>query len=134
MLAEIYPWAAYRETYGQAIERRELIRCRVGRIGGHDRYLATHSAAWCSELLDQGYRGEMNASLPRIWLVNCKKDSGDRVVHGKRMADARFMQGHLSATTVHDCSTRLFITEGEGEMLGMACFKSDGQTSWQEVF
>ena len=58
MLANILPWARYRKTYGGAIETRELVQYRIGRLSG----LIVASDAlsdWCAWLLDQGYRGEM---------------------------------------------------------------------------
>ena len=48
------PWAHFRRTYGAAIETRELVRRRLGRLAG---LIVGCDAlvAWCSWLLDQGY-------------------------------------------------------------------------------
>ena len=39
MLANMLPWAHFRKTYGAAIETRELVRRRIGRLAAPDRRL-----------------------------------------------------------------------------------------------
>ena len=34
MMASMLPWAKYRETYGERIDKRELVRRRIGRLAG----------------------------------------------------------------------------------------------------
>ena len=34
MLANMLPWAHFRRTYGAAIETRELVKRRIGRLAG----------------------------------------------------------------------------------------------------
>ena len=44
MLANILPWAAFRKTYGQTINTRELVKRRIARLAG-DRYERAVAAA-----------------------------------------------------------------------------------------
>lgn len=121
MLSEMLPWAAYRETYGQPIERRELIQRRVGRMAGM--IVACDAlSAWCSDLLDQGYRGEMECIIAKIFGSEMQKEAAIELfmkTHGGRS----FLKGHLFGDNVHDFLAPC-IYEGEGEVLGMAFFKS----------
>ncbi len=131
MLAEILPWAAYRETYGLAIERRELVRRRVGRLAGMI-VVCDALAAWCSGLLDQGYRGEMECIIAKIFGSEMQKEAAIELfmkTHGGRS----FLKGHLFGDNVHDFLAPC-IYEGEGEMLGMAFFKSMVKHHGKEFF
>ncbi|TWT56089.1 acyl-CoA dehydrogenase family protein [Allorhodopirellula solitaria] len=131
MLAEMLPWAAYRETYGLPIERRELVRRRVGRLAGM--IVACDAlSAWCSGLLDQGYRGEMECIIAKIFGSEMQKEAAIELfmkTHGGRS----FLQGHLFGDNVHDFLAPC-IYEGEGEMLGMAFFKSMVKHHGKEFF
>ena len=80
MLAGMLPWAQYRETYGQSIERRELVRRRIGRLAGLI-VACDAMTAWCSDLLDRGYRGEMECIIAKIFGSEAQKDARDRAVH-----------------------------------------------------
>jgi alkylation response protein AidB-like acyl-CoA dehydrogenase len=121
MLANILPWARYRRTYGAAIVTRELVRRRVGRlaalIAGCDALVA-----WCSGLLDQGYRGEMECIIAKIFGSEAQKEAAVELfmkTHGGRA----FLHGHAFGDNIHEFLAPC-IYEGEGEMLGMAFFKS----------
>jgi alkylation response protein AidB-like acyl-CoA dehydrogenase len=121
MLANILPWASFRRTYGAAIETRELVRRRIGRlaalIAGCDALVQ-----WCSGLLDQGYRGEMECIVAKIFGSEAQKETAIELfmkTHGGRA----FLHGHLFGDNVHEYLAPC-IYEGEGEMLGMAFFKS----------
>ncbi len=131
MLAEMLPWAAYRETYGQAIVRRELVRRRVGRMAGM--IVACDAlSAWCADLLDQGYRGEMECIIAKIFGSEMQKEAAIELfmkTHGGRS----FLKGHLFGDNVHDFLAPC-IYEGEGEMLGMAFFKSMVKHHGKEYF
>ncbi|MCO8121136.1 acyl-CoA dehydrogenase family protein [Stieleria sp. TO1_6] len=121
MLSEMLPWAAYRETYGQPIEHRELVRRRIGHLAGLivGCDALTH---WCASLLDQGYRGEMECIIAKIFGSESQKEAAIELfmkTHGGRS----FLAGHLFGDNVHDFLAPC-IYEGEGEMLGMAFFKS----------
>ncbi|NND98102.1 MAG: acyl-CoA dehydrogenase family protein [Pirellulaceae bacterium] len=121
MLAEMLPWAEYRETYGQSIEKRELVRRRVGRMAGL--IVACDALTqWCAGLIDQGYRGEMECIIAKIFGSESQKEAAIELfmkTHGGRS----FLEGHLFGDNVHEFLAPC-IYEGEGEMLGMAFFKS----------
>jgi hypothetical protein len=121
MLAEILPWARYRQTYGQAIEKRELVRRRIGRLAGL--IVACDALSrWCAGLIDQGYRGEMECIVAKIFGSESQKEAAIELfmkTHGGRS----FLEGHLFGDNVHEFLAPC-IYEGEGEMLGMAFFKS----------
>jgi len=121
MMANMIPWAKFRRTYGEAIVRRELVQRRIGRLAalltGCDALVA-----WCSWLLDQGYRGEMECIVAKIFGSEAQKEAAIELfmkTHGGRS----FLRGHLFGENVHEYLAPC-IYEGEGEMLGMAFFKS----------
>lgn len=121
MLANMLPWSNFRETYGKSIEARELVKRRIARatalIAGSDALVA-----WGSWLLDQGYRGELECIIAKIFGSEAEKECAIELfmkTHGGRS----FVQGHLFGDNVHDFLAPC-IYEGEGEMLGMAFFKA----------
>jgi len=131
MLANILPWAHFRETYGKAIETRELVKRRIARamalIAGSDALVA-----WGSWLLDQGYRGELECIIAKIFGSEAEKECAIELfmkTHGGRS----FVQGHIFGDNVHDFLAPS-IYEGEGEMLGMAFFKSLAKHHGQRYF
>lgn len=121
MLASMLPWAAYRSTYGQSIDRRELVQRRIGHMAG----LIVGCDAlvhWCGGLIDMGYRGEMECTIAKIFGSEALKESAIELymkTHGGRS----FLHGHTFGDNVHEFLAPC-IYEGEGEMLGMAFFKS----------
>ncbi|MEK6257785.1 MAG: acyl-CoA dehydrogenase family protein [Planctomycetota bacterium] len=121
MLANMIPWAKFRKTYGQAIETRELVRRRMGHLAGL--IVACDALTeWTAGLLDQGYRGEMECIIAKIFGSEAQKEAAIELfmkTHGGRS----FLHGHLFGDNVHDFLAPC-IYEGEGEMLGMAFFKS----------
>jgi alkylation response protein AidB-like acyl-CoA dehydrogenase len=134
MLASILPWAKFRRTYGAPIENRELVRRRIGRLAalivGCDALVA-----WCSWLLDQGYRGEMECIVAKIFGSEAQKEAAIELfmkTHGGRA----FLHGHLFGDNVHEYLAPC-IYEGEGEMLGMGFFKSlikdHGKTYYEPI-
>lgn len=131
MLANMLPWARYRKTYGQAIETRELVQRRLARtaalIVGADAL-----RSWGSWLLDQGYRGELECIIAKIFGSEAQKEVAIEYfmkTHGGRS----FMHGHLFGDNVHDFLAPC-IYEGEGEMLGMAFFKSLAKQHGMQFF
>ena len=131
MLANMLPWANFRETYGNAIETRELIKRRIARCaalicGANALY------QWGSWLLDQGYRGELECVIAKIFGSEAEKEVAIELfmkTHGGRS----FVYGHLFGDNVHDFLAPC-IYEGEGEMLGMAFFKSLAKHHGQKYF
>jgi len=121
MLASILPWAEFRRTYGQPIATRELVKRRIARLAG---LIAGSDALveWCAWLIDEGYRGELECIVAKIFGSEAMKEAAVELVmktHGGRA----FLHGHLFGDNVHDLLAPC-IYEGEGEMLSMAFFKS----------
>ena len=121
MMASMIPWARYRKTYGAAIATRELVRRRLGRLAGL--VVACDALVeWCSGLIDQGYRGEMECIVAKIFGSEAQKEAAVELfmkTHGGRS----FLKGHLFGDNVHEYLAPC-IYEGEGEMLAMGFFKS----------
>ncbi len=121
MMASIIPWAKFRKTYGEAISQRELVQRRLGRMAGM--IVACDAlVAWCSGLIDKGYRGEMECIVAKIFGSEAQKEAAVELfmkTHGGRS----FLAGHMFGDNVHEYLAPC-IYEGEGEMLGMAFFKS----------
>lgn len=121
MMASMIPWAKYRVTYGEAIAKRELVQRRLGKMAGM--IVACDALVdWCSTLLDEGYRGEMECIVAKIFGSEYLKDAAIELcmkTHGGRS----FLHGHMFGDNVHEYLAPC-IYEGEGEMLGMAFFKS----------
>src|SRR3569623_1842619 len=121
MMASMLPWAHFRKTYGAPIDTRELVRRRLGRLAGLI-VAADALVAWSSGLIDQGYRGEMECIIAKIFGSEAQKEAAVELLmktHGGRS----FLHGLLFGDTVHEFLAPC-IYEGEGEMLGMAFFKS----------
>jgi alkylation response protein AidB-like acyl-CoA dehydrogenase len=121
MMASMIPWARFRVTYGEAISTRELVRRRLGRLAG---MIVGCDALveWCSQLIDTGYRGEMECIIAKIFGSESQKEAAVELfmkTHGGRS----FLHGHMFGDNVHEYLAPC-IYEGEGEMLGMAFFKS----------
>lgn len=121
MMASMVPWAKFRKTYGEEIGMRELVQRRLGRMAG---LIVACDAlvAWCSTLLDAGYRGEMECIIAKIFGSESQKEAAIELymkTHGGRS----FLHGHMFGDNVHEYLAPC-IYEGEGEMLGMAFFKS----------
>ncbi len=77
---------------------------------------------WCSWLLDQGYRGELECIVAKIFGSESQKEAAVELfmkTHGGRA----FLHGHMFGDNIHEYLAPC-IYEGEGEMLGMAFFKS----------
>ena len=131
MLANMLPWSHFRETYGHAIETRELVKRRMARaaaliVGAEALY------NWGSNLLDRGYRGELECVIAKIFGSEAQKEVAIELfmkTHGGRS----FAHGHLFGDNVHDFLAPC-IYEGEGEVLGMAFFKSLAKAHGQQFF
>jgi alkylation response protein AidB-like acyl-CoA dehydrogenase len=121
MLSNMLPWAKFRHTYGMAIIQRELVKRRIAKTAS----LICGAEAlynWGSWLLDLGYRGELECILAKIFGSEAQKEVAIEYfmkTHGGRS----FLHGHLFGDMVHEFLAPC-IYEGEGEMLGMAFFKS----------
>lgn len=121
MLANILPWASFRRTYGQPINTRELVKRRIARLAG---LIAGTDALvdWGSWLIDQGFRGELECIIAKIFGSEAQKEASIELfmkTHGGRS----FLHGHMFGDNVHEYLAPC-IYEGECEMLGLAFFKS----------
>src|SRR5262245_31617847 len=121
MLASILPWASFRKTYGHPIQTRELVKRRIARLAGL--IVATDAmVAWGSWLIDQGFRGELEGIIAKIHGSEAQKEAAIELymkTHGGRS----FLHGHNFGDAVHEFLAPC-IYEGEGEVLGLAFFKS----------
>lgn len=118
-LKSLLPWAAFRQTYGQPIQKRELVKRRIARIAG----LVVGADAlrdWCAGLLDDGYRGELECIIAKIFGADALVESTVKSLktHGGRS----FLKGHIIGDNLHDFFAPS-IYEGENEMLAMAFLK-----------
>lgn len=121
MLASMLPWGKFRKTYGETIASRELVQRRLARMAG---LIVACDAlvAWCSTLIDDGYRGEMECIVAKIFGSEAQKEAAIELymkTHGGRS----FLHGHMFGDNALEYLAPC-IYEGEGEMLGMAFFKS----------
>jgi alkylation response protein AidB-like acyl-CoA dehydrogenase len=121
MLTNMLPWSDFRRTYGQAIKTRELVKRRIARLAGLIMG-ADALVAWGSWLIDQGYRGELECIVAKIFGSEALKEAAIDLfmkTHGGRS----FLHGHLFGDNLYDFLAPC-IYEGEGEMLGLAFFKA----------
>ncbi|WP_459555707.1 acyl-CoA dehydrogenase family protein [Lacunimicrobium album] len=121
MMANMLPWAKFRRTYGNPIDTRELVQKRIGKLAGMI-VAADALVDWTSWLLDEGFRGEMECIIAKIFGSESQKEAAIELfmkTHGGRA----FLHGHLFGDYVHEFLAPC-IYEGEGEMLGMAFLKS----------
>ncbi len=121
MMASMIPWAQFRKTYGSPIASRELVQRRLGRLAGLI-VAADALVEWCAGLIDEGYRGEMECIVAKVFGSESQKEAAIELfmkTHGGRS----FLEGHLFGDNVHEYLAPC-IYEGEGEMLSMAFFKS----------
>ena len=134
MMASMIPWAQFRVTYNAPIASRELVQRRLGQLAG---LIVGCDAlvAWCAGLIDQGYRGEMECVIAKIFGSEALKRAAIELfmkTHGGRS----FLHGHMLGDNVHEYLAPC-IYEGEGEILGMAFFKSlvkhHGKTYFEPV-
>ncbi len=131
MLANMLPWAHYRKTYGHCIETRELVKRRIARtaalIAGADSLIN-----WGAWLLDQGYRGELECIIAKIFGSEAQKEVA--IEHFMKTHGGRsFLEGHIFGDNVHDFLAPC-IYEGECEMLGMAFFKALAKQHGMQFF
>lgn len=121
ILAGMLPWTAFRKTYGQPIQMRELVKRRIARLAGL--IVATDALTnWGSWLIDQGFRGELEGIIAKIFGSEAQKEAAIELcmkTHGGRA----FLHGHVFGDNVHEFLAPC-IYEGEGEVLGLAFFKS----------
>ncbi len=131
MLANMLPWSAFRKTYGAAINTRELVKRRISRMAGLI-VAADALVSWGSWLIDQGYRGELECIVAKIFGSESQKEAAIELfmkTHGGRS----FLHGHAFGDNVHELLAPC-IYEGEGEVLSLAFFKSLVKEHGKEFF
>src|SRR5205814_4150080 len=86
LLANLLPWAGFRRTYGQAINTRELVKRRLARLAALTAG-ADALVAWGSWLIDEGYRGELECVIAKIFGSEALKEAAIELfmkTHGGR--------------------------------------------------
>ena len=131
MLASMLNWAGFRKTYGQPIANRELVKRRVARLAalivGTDAMVA-----WSSWLIDEGFRGELECIIAKIFGSESMKESAIELFM-KTNGGRSFLRGHMFAENLFEYLAPC-IYEGEGEILGLAFFKSLVKEHGKEFF
>src|SRR5260370_39888511 len=101
MLANLLPWAEFGRSCGQPINTRELVKRRIARLAA---LIAGCDAlnAWCSWLIDQGYRGELECVIAKIFVSAPLKEAAIELfmkTHGARpFPYAHNFGSHISDT------------------------------------
>ena len=111
--------ALRRQTWGQPIASRQLVRGRLARIAA--RTIACDAiAAWAATTIDFGQSGELEAIAAKVLAGECVRESAiDALgVHGGRA----FLVGHPLGDSFHD-HFAVTVYEGESDLLGLALFK-----------
>lgn len=117
----VLPWVQQRRTFGAAIGSRELVQRRLGWLAG--RIVACDAmVAWAGQLLDEGYRGELEGVTAKVFGSESLKEATVDVLlktHGGRA----LLEGNLFADTVCDLLAPT-VYEGENEILTLGYFHS----------
>ncbi|MGE5288016.1 MAG: acyl-CoA dehydrogenase family protein [Micromonosporaceae bacterium] len=121
MAGILIPWVQTRETFGAVIGSRELVQRRLGRLAA--RIVACDAlVAWASQLLDQGYRGELECVVTKVFGSEAVKEATVDLLlktHGSRA----FLPGNLFSDSVYDLLAPA-VYEGENEILTLGFFSS----------
>jgi alkylation response protein AidB-like acyl-CoA dehydrogenase len=121
MAGALIPWVQTRKTFGAPIGRRELVRRRLGRLAA--RITACDALlSWTSQLLDQGYRGELECVAAKVFATEAVKEATVDLLlktHGSRA----FLPGSLLADALYDMLS-LAVFEGENEILTLGSFST----------
>ena len=120
----LIPWVQRRETFGAAIETRELVQRRLGRLAA--RIVACDAlSAWAASLLDQGYRGELECVTAKVFATEALKEATVDILL-KTQGGRSLLDGNLFADTVYDLLAPT-IYEGENEILTLGFFAGLGR-------
>lgn len=121
ILAALLPWVRTRRTYGAPIGSRDLVQRRIGRLAslivGCDAL-----AAWCASLLDQGYRGELECIVAKVFAAEALKEAAIELAL-RTFGGRAFLHGNLIGDSLHDLLAPC-IYEGESELLGLSLLRS----------
>ena len=117
----LIPWVQTRETFGAVIGHRELVQRRLGRLAA--RIIACDAlVAWASQLLDRGYRGELECVTTKVFASEAIKEAAVDLLlktHGSRA----FLPGNLFSDSLYDLLAPV-VFEGENEILTLGFFSS----------
>ena len=121
MAGTLIPWVQTRETFGAVIGSRELVQRRLGRLAA--RIVACDAlTAWASQLLDQGYRGELECVLTKVFGSEAVKEATVDLLL-KTFGSRAFLPGNLFSDSVYDLLAPA-VYEGENEILTLGFFSS----------
>ncbi|MGE5289619.1 MAG: acyl-CoA dehydrogenase family protein [Micromonosporaceae bacterium] len=121
MAGILIPWVQTRETFGAVIGSRELVQRRLGRLAA--RIVACDAlVAWASQLLDQGYRGELECVAAKVFGSEAIKEATVDILL-KTYASRAFLPGNLFSDSVYDLLAPA-VYEGENEILTLGFFSS----------
>lgn len=130
MIGSLGPWVQVRETFGAAIGTRELVQRRLGRLAartvGCDAVLA-----WSTQLLDNGYRGELEGVVAKVFGSESLKEATVEVLlktHGGRA----LLDGNMFADDVHELLAPT-VFEGENEILTLGFFAGLAREHGEQV-
>lgn len=121
MAGTLIPWVRTRETFGALIGKRELVQRRLGRLAG--RIVATDAmVAWAAQLLDQGYRGELECVTAKVFGSEAAKEAAVDLLL-KTQGSRAFLPGNAFSEAVHDILA-LSVLEGENEIITLGFLSS----------
>jgi hypothetical protein len=121
MTGSMIPWVQTRETFGATIGTRELVQRRLGRMAA--RIVGCDALSlWVAGLLDDGYRGELEAVVAKVFGSEMLKEAAVDLMlktHGGRA----LLEGNMFADDVHDMLAPT-VYEGENEILTLGFFRA----------
>lgn len=121
MAGTLIPWVQTRRTFGAPIGDRELVRRRLGRLAarivGCDALLS-----WSAQLVDQGYRGELECVAAKVFASEAVKEAGVDLLL-KTYGSRALLPGNVFADSVYDLLAPT-VYEGENEILTLGSFAS----------
>ena len=119
LLNQAAVFSGKRHTWGQPIQKRELVLGRLGRMASA-RLVCEALSGWSSSVIDGGGSGELEAILTKVVAGRCLRQVAvDALgIHGGRA----FLVGHPLGDSFHD-HFAAGIYEGESDLLGLALFK-----------
>ena len=119
LLNQAVVFSGKRHTWGQPIQKRELVLGRLGRMASA-RLVCEALSGWSASVIDSGGSGELEAILTKVVAGRCLRQVAvDALgIHGGRA----FLVGHPLGDSFHD-HFAAGIYEGENDLLGLALFK-----------
>ncbi len=119
--ASLLPWVQQRQTFGAPIGSRELVQRRLGGLAA--RIVACDAlTAWTAQLLDHGYRGELECVTAKVFGSESVKEATVDVLlktHGGRA----LLAGNLFTEALWDLLAPT-VYEGENEILTLGYFRT----------